>query len=67
MKQAFAGCDNLNGVMLDTPDLSGVTDMLQMFAGASSFNQDISAWDVNNVTDMGAMFSGATLFDQDIG
>ena len=27
-----------------------------MFAGAASFNGDLSGWDVRNVTDMGGMF-----------
>ena len=32
----------------------------------SSFNQDISAWDVSNVENMGGMFSESS-FNQDIG
>ena len=35
-----------------------------MFA-ESSFNSDISSWDVSNVTDMSSMFSGSD-FNQDI-
>jgi uncharacterized repeat protein (TIGR02543 family) len=33
----------------------------------TSFNENISTWDVSNVTDMGFFFSGASSFNQDIG
>ena len=33
---------------------------------ASSFNQDISQWNVSNVTNMSHMFDGASSFNQDI-
>ena len=45
---------------------SNVTDMEGMFFTDSSFNQDISSWDVSNVTSMSFMFSDATSFNQDI-
>ncbi|MFZ5818263.1 MAG: BspA family leucine-rich repeat surface protein [Chloroflexota bacterium] len=67
MQNAFAGCFNLAGQADDNPDLSGVTDMSYMFAGASAFNQDIGGWDTSNVTDMSYMFAGASAFNQDIG
>ncbi len=56
MGSAFYGASNLEYNASDVPDLSGVTDMSQMFYGASSFNGDLSGWDVSTVTDMNEMF-----------
>lgn len=43
-----------------------ITNMRYMFANTSSFNQDISMWDVSNVTNMDGMFNTALNFDQDL-
>ena len=37
-----------------------------MFDSASTFNQDIGAWDVSQVRNMVGMFAAASSFNQDI-
>ena len=67
MKSAFNGTGNMMMMMMykatDVPDLSGVQDMSGMFED-SSFNGNISGWNVSQVTDMSGMFFGAASFDQ---
>ncbi len=63
MVRAFNGCVNLQGNASDTPDLSNVIDMTSMLSNATSFNQDISNWDVSNVEIMNYLFLGATSFN----
>lgn len=67
MSHAFRECENMVYNATDVPDLTNVTDMNNMFFGASKFNGDISDWDVSNVTDMSSMFENATSFNQPIG
>ena len=66
MESAFEGAPGMTYRATDIPDLSGVASTESMFAGASLFNGDISAWDVSSVADMGAMFAGASSFNGDI-
>ena len=40
-----------------------ITNMQSMFNAATSFNQNIGAWNVANVTNMTSMFNGATAFN----
>jgi surface protein len=67
MESAFYGAANLTVPATDAPNLSQVTSLGNTFRSATSFNQDISAWDVSNVTEMVGMFYNAASFNQDIG
>jgi uncharacterized repeat protein (TIGR02543 family) len=42
------------------------TDMKELFKDKTTFNGDISTWDVSNVTNMKGMFEGAEKFNQDV-
>ena len=45
-------------------DVSRVTNMQCMFAGATAFNQAIASWNVSQVTSMVYMFFRAWSFNQ---
>ncbi|MEX0721467.1 MAG: BspA family leucine-rich repeat surface protein [Balneolaceae bacterium] len=66
MFSAFNSAENMIYNATDVPNLSKVTNMSLMFSGASSFNGDLSGWDVSNVTRMSSMFSGASSFNGDL-
>ena len=60
-----------SGIELGGNDLtvvvtSRITDMNNLFAYASAFNQDIGGWNTSSVTNMSAMFESATAFNQDL-
>ena len=59
------GYGGLNGSIGEW-NVSRITDMSRMFAGAESFNDDILKWNVSRVTDMSRMFVSASSFDGDI-
>ena len=67
----FLGCSNLGSIGdMNSWDTSNVTNMYQMFADATGFNQPIGDWDTSSVTNMEYMFEryhGLMTFDQDIG
>ena len=48
MENAFYGAENLVMTATDSPDLSLVTSMEEMFRNARIFNGDISGWDTSN-------------------
>ena len=65
MAYAFRGCTNLQFAEgIDTPDLSQVADMRDMFSGCTSFNHPLSNWNVSQVSNMSGMFAGCTSFNQ---
>ena len=66
MKTAFYGAENLVMTATDSPDLSLVTSMEEMFRKAHIFNGDFSGWDTSNVTSMEGMFFEAEFFNGDI-
>ncbi len=66
MESAFNSCTNLAGQATDTPDLSGVTNISQMFYRAPLFNQNLAGWDTSTIEHMNGTFEDATSFNQDL-
>jgi surface protein len=67
MSQAFRECSSLTSFNnLNSWNTTSVSDMSNMFALSTLFNQNIGSWDVSNVVTMQGMFYDATLFNQDI-
>ena len=64
MERAFEDATSMEYNASDAPDLSGVSSMNHTFLHASSFNGDVSSWNVSAVTDMTSMFNSATSFNQ---
>ena len=67
MEDAFYHCENLNIIASDTPNLSQVTSMKDMFKKAIYLTGDIADWDVSNVTDMSGMFNECEYFNEPLG
>jgi len=63
---AFDQCINLTTVPNNLPLSTSVTSLNYTFQGASSFNQDISNWDVSNVQTFQNTFTFCKIFNQDI-
>ena len=57
----------LSEIVLNSFNSEVVTDMNRTVALASSFNGDLSKWDVTNFTDMSLMVYGASSVNGDIG
>jgi surface protein len=54
------------GYPMGTWDISSITDLSELFAFKSEFNEDLSAWDTSRVTNMQAMFYSARSFNQSL-
>jgi surface protein len=69
MENAFWACANLQVTATDVPNLSGVTNMSQMFRQCSNLNSpsNINSWNTASVSNMSLMFNGAFAFNQNIG
>ena len=48
-------------------NVRNVTDMREMFRGATAFNQPLDTWNIEQVQDMNHMFFEATAFNQSLG
>ncbi len=66
MSNSFYGCSNLTYNATDAPDLTSVTSLFRTFELASSFNGDLSNWDVSTITTMYYLFQNATSFNGNI-
>jgi len=69
MANAFQGCTNLTYTATDLPDLTGVTDMSNMFFSCVNFdgNATMNTWNTSNITNMSYIFQNASAFNQPIG
>ena len=65
MAYAFSGARNMIHNAADSPNLSNVTDMSGMFIG-TTFNSDLSTWDVSSVTNMHRMFTSSAFNNSSI-
>ena len=64
MYAAFKGCENLNIIAVDVPDLSSVENFRNIFHGCSSLNSNIENWDVSNVSNFYLAFANCFQFNQ---
>jgi len=68
-ERMFIRCAAFNGspyASMGEWNVSSLTNMGNMFNGATAFNQDISGWNTAAVTNMGSMFANAFAFNQSL-
>ena len=66
MKSAFPYTHNMKYNASDVPNLSGVSNMGNMFTRALKFDGDLSEWNVSAVTDMHSVFTHASSFNGNV-
>jgi surface protein len=70
LSNCFFSCPSLTTPDFSNWDVSGVTNMRQMFYGCQSFNGNIDNWDVSSVTTMSdgsnGMLANCYVFNRDI-
>ena len=65
MEKMFLLCKKMTfAAGIDTPDLTKVSDMSQMFTYCSVFNQPLEKWTVSQVINMSGMFAYCSVFNQ---
>ncbi|AZA89481.1 bacterial surface protein 26-residue repeat [Chryseobacterium nakagawai] len=67
--RAFLYCPNLDVTATDTPNLTQINNLSEMFLFCPSLigNSSFANWNTSNITNMSGMFYGAKLFNQNIG
>jgi surface protein len=69
MRNAFAGCSNLDLTAIDVPNLSGVIDLGSIFGGCINLvnsNGSISNWNISNISTLTTSFSNCQLFNKSL-
>lgn len=61
--QTFQGATKINDPNIKLWDTSRITNMTGTFAGATTFNQNLSSWSLAANQGVGNMFNGATAFN----
>ncbi len=64
MENAFFGCENINFDAIDSPNLSQVTSLKNMFRRCLLFNGIVNNWNVSTITDISGLFAEALIFNR---
>ena len=64
----FTNCTSITTINnISSWNLSGITNLGNMFNGCINFNDDITTWDVSNVTSLSNMLYSTSSFNQNLG